>query len=168
MVLPRRHSSGDGFVGAILMTVLVIVVLAVAVVDSRDRVRRDALVTDSSLREWYESRYGRKGATLSRTNVEAAIHRAQLWRRWGPLLLSACTMGTALFLTFAAASSISGMDQVLRSPLQVLEAVDTEVLVQTAIVYLLLPFLVIEGVLAVLYVADFDIGRLQRLLQSLN
>jgi hypothetical protein len=56
----------------------------------------------------------------------------------------------------------------LRSPLRVLDAVDTEVLVQTAIVYLLLPFLVIEGVLAVLYVADFDIGRLQRLLQSLN
>jgi hypothetical protein len=150
------------------MTVLVIVVLAVAVVDSRDRVRRDAMVTDSSLRDWYDTRYARKGVALSRANLEAAIHRAQVWRRWGPLLLSACTMGTALFLTLAAASTVSGTDEVLRSPLRVLDAVDTEVLVQTAIVYLLLPFLVIEGVLAVLYVADFDIARLKRLLQSLN
>jgi hypothetical protein len=150
------------------MTLLVIVVLAVAVVDSRDRVRRDGMLSDSGLREWYDSRYTRRGIVLSRPNLEAAILRARAWRRWGPVVLSAATMGTALFLTFAAASSVSGVDAVLSSPLRVIDALDTEVLVQATIVYLLLPILVIEGVLAVLYVADLDIGRLRRLLESLN
>ena len=150
------------------MTLLVIVVLAVAVIDSRDRVRRDVLLNDAGLRAWYDDRYTRRGIALNRENLNAALRRTRTFRRWGPVALSAGTMGAAIFLTFAAASTVPGMEQVWRSPARLADAVSPEVLVQTTVVYLLLPILVVEGVLAVLYVADLDISRLQRLLDGLD
>ena len=45
-------------------------------------------------------------------------------------------------------------------------SIQAEVLVQAAIFFALLPILIIEGTLAALYVADLDISRLQRLLDS--
>jgi len=155
-------------VGAILMTLLTIVVLAVAVVDSRDRVRRDVLVSDATLREWYDAHYGRRGLALNRENLQAAIRRVQTVRLWGPVALSAGTMLAALILTFTAATRVPGIERVWSSPSRVVELVSTEALVGVSIVFMLLPVLVVEGVLAVLYVADFDIGRLRRLLNSIS
>lgn len=154
--------------GVVLMTLLMIVVLAAAVADSRARVRRDVLVDNASLRSWYDARYARRGLELDRENLQRILRRAQNLRRWGPLALSGTTLFTALVLTFIAASTVPGIESALRSPQRLLEVIPAEVLVETSIVFALLPILVVEGILAALFVADLDIGRLQRLLRSLN
>lgn len=154
--------------GAVLMTVLMIVVLAVAVVDSRDRVRRDVLTDNATLRTWYDRRYGRRGRELNRRNLEDALRQAHRMRRWGPLALSAGTVLVALVLIGMAASTVPGIGFDMRAPRLLLQAVEPEVLVQAAVVLLLLPVLVVEGILAALFTADLDISRLERLLESLN
>lgn len=154
--------------GAVLMTLLTIVVLAAAVADSRDRVRRDVLVSTASLRSWYDARYARRGLEFGRENLERALRRAQNWRRWGPFALSGGTLLAALVLVSIAASSVPGIETVWRSPDRLRDLISAEVLVQTVVVFALLPILVVEGVLAALFVAEFDIGRLKRLLQSLD
>lgn len=154
--------------GAVLMTMLVIVVLAAAVVDSRDRVRRDVLTDTASLRLWYSKRYGRRGLELDRANLERALRRARTVRRWGPFALSAGTLLAALVLASLAASTVPGIGAVWSSPERLVELISAEVLVETAIVFALLPVLVVEGILAALFVADLDIGRLNRLLDSLG
>ena len=159
---------GVELVGAVLMTLLTIVILAAAVVDSRDRVRRDVLKDDASLRTWYDDHYTRRGLEFNRENLERALRRARNTRRWGPVALSGGTFLAVLILASIAASSVPGVESLWRSPGRLLEAVPAEVLVQTAIVLALVPILVVEGILAVLFVADLDIGRLQRLLQSLS
>ena len=150
------------------MTVLAIVVLAAAVVDSRDRVRRDVLMDNASLRAWYDARYTRRGLEFGRENLERALRRAQNMRRWGPVALSGGTLLAVLILTSMAASTVPGIESVWRSPQRLVDVIPAEVLVQTAIVFALVPILVVEGILAALFVAELDIGRLQRLLQSLN
>lgn len=150
------------------MTMLAIVVLAAAVVDSRDRVRRDVLMDRNSLRAWYDTRYARRGHEFCRENLQRALHRAESMRRWGPWALSAGTMLAALILTSIAVATIPGVEDLWRSPRQLLDAIEVEVLVQVAIVYALLPVLVVEGILAALFVADLDISRLRRLLDSLG
>ena len=154
--------------GAILMIVLTIVVLAAAVADSRDRVRRDVLTDDASLRSWYEARYARRGLELNRENLEHALRRAKNMRRWGPVALSGGTMLAMLILMSMAASTVPGIESVWFSPTRLLESIEAEVLVQTAVVLALVPVLIFEGILAALFVAEFDIGRLQRLLESLD
>jgi hypothetical protein len=155
-------------VGAILMIVLTIVVLAAAVADSRDRVRRDVLTDDASLRAWYEARYARRGLELNRDNLVHALQRAKNMRRWGPVALSGGTMLAVLTLMSVAASTVPGIESVWFSPQQLLEFFPAEVLVQATIVLVLIPVLIVEGILAALFVAEFDIGRLQRLLDSLD
>lgn len=154
--------------GVVLMTVLTVVVLAVSVVESRDRVRRDRTVDIASLRSWYDVRYGRRGRALDRPNLERALKRARGWRRWGPVALSASTAFVAATVIVLAASGVPGIGFAVRAPSRLIEFVPAEVLVETMIVFVLLPVLVIEGILAALYVADYDIGRLQRLLDSLG
>jgi len=150
------------------MIVLTIVVLAAAVADSRDRVRRDRHTDDASLRSWYDARYARHGREFSRANLEHALTRARLIRRWGPWLLSGGTVLAAVFLTSVAASTVPGVRFDWTSPLQLLDVIPIENVVEAAIVFALLPVLVIEGILAALYTSDLDIGRLERLLQSLD
>ena len=150
------------------MTLLTIAVLAASVIESRDRVRRDFLTSDASLRAWYEARYTRRGREFDRDNLERALASAQNLRRWGPLALSTGTLVMALVLTYMAASTVPGIESVWRAPERLTDLVSSEVLVQAAIIFLLIPILVIEGILAALYTADFDIGRLQRLLESLD
>lgn len=150
------------------MTLLAIVVLAAGVVESRDTVRRDFLMDNAALRSWYEARHARFGRALNRENVEQALRRARIMRRWGPILLSGGTLVIALILTGLAASRVPGVESVWSDPGQLLDLVEIETLVQTAVVYALLPILVVEGILAALYVADLDIGRLRRLLDTLG
>ncbi len=154
--------------GAVLMTVLIIAVLAASVLDSRDRVRRDFAVDDASLRSWYEGRYGRRGCDLDCANLDRALRRAESLRRWGPIALSAGTALTVAILLGAAASQVPGIAQVLDSPQRLLDVVSPEILVETVVVLALMPVLVVEGILAALYTADFDIGRLRRLRASLD
>jgi hypothetical protein len=150
------------------MLALIIVVLAVSVVESRDRVRRDIAVDDDHLRAWYEARYARRGRKLDRVNLEDALRRAQTVRRWSPVALSAGTLLLAVTVLVFSASAIPGFESVWRSPGQILDLLSSEVLVETTIALLLLPILVVEGILAALYVADLDIGRLRRLLASID
>jgi hypothetical protein len=150
------------------MIALTIVVLAAAVADSRDRVRRDGLTDTATLRTWYDARYVRRGHEFGRESLERDLRAARNMRRWGPWLLSGGTVIAALVLTSVAASNVPGAAFSWASPLRILDAIPAEVLVETTIFFLLLPILVIEGILAALYVADFDISRLQRLLDSLN
>ena len=154
--------------GAVLMILLTIAVLAAAVADSRNRVRRDVLVDNATLRSWYEARYARRGMEFNRANLERALRRAHGMKRWGPVALSAGTLAAALILAFIAASTVTGIESVWRSPMRVLELVPGEVLVQVAIVLALIPILVVEGILAALFMAELDIGRLERLLESLR
>jgi hypothetical protein len=155
-------------VGAVLMTVLTIAVLAASVLDSRDRVRRDFAVDDASLRAWYEGRYGRRGCELDCENLDLALRRAESLRRWGPIVLSASTALVVAILLSAAASQVPGITQVLDSPRRLLDMVSPEVLVETVVVLALVPVLVVEGILAALYTSDLDIGRLRRLRASLD
>jgi hypothetical protein len=150
------------------MIVLTIAILAVGVVESRDRVRRDSLTDDAALRSWYASRYGRRGRQLNRDDIEDVLRQAYSLRRWGPVALSAGTMLTAVVLTLFAANTVPGFESVWRAPQKLPELIPVEVLVQTAVVFILLPVLVVEGILAALYTADLDIGRLRRLLDSLG
>lgn len=154
--------------GAVVMTLLTIVVLAAAVLDSRDRVRRDVLMDNASLRSWYCARYARRGLELCREDLELALRRAQTMRKWGPFALSGGTMLVAVSLTVFAASMVPGAEVVWQSPQRFLDLIPAEVLVETAVVFALLPVLVVEGILAALYMADLDIGRLRRLLESLG
>ncbi len=150
------------------MIVLVIVVLAAAVADSRDRVRRDSLTDNATLRSWYDARYVRRGHEFGRESLEEDLRRAQGMRRWGPWLLSGGTVLAALVLTGVALSRVPGLEFSWESPLRFLDVIPAEVLVQAAIFFALLPILIIEGTLAALYVADLDISRLRRLLDSLS
>ena len=150
------------------MTLLAIVVLAAGVVESRDTVRRDFLMDNAGLRSWYEARHARYGRALTRENVERALRRARTMRRWGPILLSSGTLVIALILTGLAASAVPGVESAWSDPVRLLDLIEIEALVQTAVVYALLPILVVEGILAALYVADLDIGRLRRLLDTLE
>jgi hypothetical protein len=150
------------------MTLLAIAVLAVAVVDSRDRVRRDVLTDNASLRSWYDARYARRGLEFDRENLQRALRRAQNMRRWGPVALSGGTLIVVIILTLVAASTVPGIESVWSSPPQLFDVVPAEVLVETMIVLALVPILVVEGILAALFVADLDICRLQRLLKSLR
>ena len=154
--------------GPVLMILLTIAVLAAAIADSRNRVRRDVLVDDATLRAWYEARYARRGMEFNRANLERGLRRAHRMKRWGPVALSAGTLTAALILAFIAASTVTGIESVWRSPVQVLENVPGEVIVQVAIVLVLVPILVVEGILAALFMAELDIGRLERLLRSLH
>jgi len=155
-------------VGAVLMIILTIVVLAAAVAESRDRVRRDILLDITALRAWYEERHGRRGRSLTERDLEEALRRALALRRWGPIALSAGTLAVAVALTGLAASEVPGIETALRQPGRVVDLVPVEALVQVAAVFTLLPILVVEGILAALYLADLDIGRLRRLLESLR
>jgi len=150
------------------MTLLTIAVLGVAVVESRDRVRHDVYVSDADIRSWYDTRYANRGLAFTRKNLELALQRAQKVRRWGPWALSAGTMLTALILAFIAVSTVPGIESALLSPGRLTDLVSTEVLAEAGAVLLMLPVLVVEGILAALYVAEFDIGRLKRLLRSLD
>jgi len=150
------------------MTLLTIAVLAAAVADSRNRVRSDVLVDNTTLRSWYEAHYERRGVEFNRPNLERALGRAHTRKRWVPVALSAGTLAATFILASLAASTVPGIESVWRSPVQVLELVPTEVLVEIAIVLALVPILVIEGILAALFMAELDIGRLERLLQSLR
>lgn len=150
------------------MMLLTIVVLAAAVVDSRDRVRRDVLLDDTSLRSWYESHYASRGFEFDRASINRALGQAQRMRRWGPVALSATTLLAVLILMYMAAGTVVGIDSVWRSPQRIVDIVPTETLVVTAIILALVPILVVEGILAALFVAELDIGRLKRLLQSLS
>jgi hypothetical protein len=159
---------GAMLLGALLMIVLTIAVLAAAVLESRDRVRRDSLVDITTLRSWYEARYARSSGGLDRENLEHALRQAQTFRLWGPVLLSAGTMLTAIALMSLALGRLPGAESWWRTPTEVIDLVPSEVLVQTALVFALLPILVVEGILAALYMADLDIGRLRRLLDSIS
>ena len=150
------------------MTILTIVVMAAAIAESRDRVRRDVLMDLTALRSWYDARHTRYGRTLTREDLEEALRRAYVLRKWGPLALSGGTLLMAVTLTGIAASQVPGIESVWRHPGRLLELVPGEVLVETAIVFCLLPILAVEGILAALYLADLDIGRLRRLLDSLG
>ena len=154
--------------GMVLMTVLTILVLAVSVVESRDRVRRDYAIDNAGLRSWYDARYGRRGREFNRDNLEHALRRAQNFRRWGPVTLSGGTLLVAVIVISAALGAVPELRAVWRTPERLLALIEGEVLVQTAVVLALLPILVVEGILAALYVADLDIGRLRRLLESLD
>jgi hypothetical protein len=155
-------------VGAVVMTLMAIVLLAVSVVESRDRVRRDFRMDDAGLRSWYDARYARGGREFSRENLEHALRRAQFLRRWTPVALSAGTLLVAVALTVFAVSMVPGVESAWRTPQQLLNLIPAEILVETAAVFLLLPVLIVEGILAALYTADLDIGRLQRLLDSID
>ena len=150
------------------MMLLMIAVMAVAVVDSRDRVRRDTLTDDATLRAWYEARCARQGVEPDRQSIQRALRRAQTLRRWGPVALSGGTLLATVLLMSMAASTVPGVENVWQSPQQVVELIPSEVLVQTSIVVALVPILIVEGILAALFVADLDIGRLQRLLRMLG
>jgi hypothetical protein len=89
-------------------------------------------------------------------------------RRWGPVALSGGTLLAVIILTLVAASTVPGIESVWSSPRQLFDVVPAEVLVETTIVYALVPILVVEGILAALFVADLDICRLQRLLKSIR
>jgi hypothetical protein len=154
--------------GAVLMLVLTIAVLAVAVIESRDRVRRDILTDDASLRLWYDAHYARRGMEFSRENLELALQRAQNLRRWGPFALSGGTLLVVVILTSMAASRVPGIESVWHSPQRLADVISGEVLVEAAVALALVPVLVVEGILAALYVAELDISRLQRLLDSLG
>lgn len=153
--------------GIVLMLVLIIVVLALSVVDSRDRVRRDSTLNDAGLRSWYDARYGRRGRPLTRDNVEHALERMRLVRRWGPAVLVVGTAASAVALAVVAIAAVPAYEPVLREPQRLLAIIPVEVLVESACVFALLPILVLEGALAARYVADLDIGRLTRLRDSL-
>jgi hypothetical protein len=155
-------------VGAILMIVLMIAVMAVAVVDSRDRVRRDAFADDSTLRSWYEARCARQGIVPSRESLQRSLRRAQNMRRWGPITLSGGTFIATLILLAFAASTVPGVESVWRSPKRLLDLIPSEALAQTMIVLLLIPVLIVEGILAALFVADLDINRYTRLIKLLD
>jgi hypothetical protein len=155
-------------VGAVLMTLLMIVILAASVIESRDRLRRDSLMDYASLRAWYEARHARRGGELDRENLEDALRRARSLRRWGPVTLSASTLLLTVGLTYLAVRAVPGAESAWPSPERLLALVPAEVLVETALVLALVPILIVEGILAALYVAELDIGRLRRLLESLN
>jgi hypothetical protein len=151
--------------GAVVMTALTILVLAASVIDSRDRVRRDYATSDAALRDWYDSRYGRRGNQLTRENIEGALKRARGFRRWGPIALSGGTALAVIVVAVVATTAIPDLRIVWHAPERITEVIPVENLVETGVVLALLPVLIVEGILAALYVAELDICRLERLLK---
>jgi hypothetical protein len=156
-------------VGVVVVLLVADALLAWVLALSRRRVKRDSLLDSDGLRIWYELQYGPHGRDLSAEDVEAALAREMRARRWYPLIAAAGT----LVLVVTLMVSLGVLLATRLGPI----ALATWRLVYILAAGMRLPLLLMcalivvtlaEEVMIIRSVADYDICRIRRLLDSLG